>query len=150
MKTWDQVSRPDNFMFRFKASVRWMSQDLSRKTRIFHRGGLTEKRPRQSRGVKLRQMKSLVFFTVLLLKFLWEIPQLRPVKNVNNHFMVMHFSFYWDPWKKKKKANKKLQNKNVNNKLNRRRRICVKEITYRHGVCKGTWVTCYTLYAESR
>lgn len=35
-------------MLRFKAPVRWMSEDLGGKTHILHSGGLTEKLPCQN------------------------------------------------------------------------------------------------------
>lgn len=60
------------------------------------------KLPCPSWGDKRRQIESLVFFTVLLLTFLWEILQLRPVKNVNDQFMLMQFLFYLGPRKKSK------------------------------------------------
>ncbi len=40
MKTRDQLLRLDNFMPRFKASAKWMSEDLGCKTHILQPGGL--------------------------------------------------------------------------------------------------------------
>lgn len=44
--------------------------------------------------------------------FCGKIQQLSPGKNVKDHAIIKHFSFYLEPRKKKKGANKKIQNKN--------------------------------------
>lgn len=60
-------------MQRFKACVKWMTEDLGCKTHILQPGGLKmcvmEKLPCQNWGVKLlRQIEALVFFRVQLMK----------------------------------------------------------------------------------